>query len=238
MIDIHHHLLYGVDDGPADADTMRRMLETAAQEGVHAVIATPHIAPGVTPFQPEKARDRLLEARRMVAAMGLKLTVWPGSELLYTHQAASHLAQGRIPTLAGSDRVLVEFSQDIRLNALEDALREMLRAGTLPVLAHVERYSCLMQGWQQAAQIRQKHGVLYQVNAHTLLGGGSFWTRRTVRRLLLEGQVDFVASDAHDCVHRPCRMREAHEALTALVGKAYADELTGSLDTVQAFLDR
>ena len=115
MIDIHHHLLYGLDDGPADVETMQQMLKVASGEGVHTLIATPHIAPGIKPFPLDVSYVRLSEAQNICDTLALDIHVLPGAEILYTHQTARYLTEGRIPTLGGTNKVLIEFQENVTL---------------------------------------------------------------------------------------------------------------------------
>ena len=120
FVDIHHHLLFGLDDGPAVKADMERMLAVAWQEGVREIIATPHIAPGIKPFSAEIIRRRTDEAQQACVALGLSLRILPGAEVLYTYQAKRYLAQKRVPTLADTDKLLVEFFPDIRFAELTE----------------------------------------------------------------------------------------------------------------------
>jgi len=225
FIDIHHHVLYGLDDGPPKRADMERMLDAAWREGVRVIIATPHVSPGLAPFSPETIERRAAEAQAYCRAVGYDMRVLPGAEMLYTYQADRYLAQGRIPTLGGSDKLLMEFSLDIRYEALETAVQNVLRSGLVPVLAHIERYPCLMRSGA-AEQLKEDNDVFYQVNADTVLTGAGFRVNRMLKRLLAQELIDFVASDAHDTQRRPCRMSEAYERLVATVGRPYADHLT------------
>lgn len=236
LIDLHHHLLVGVDDGPSQPQTMERMVAIAWQQGVRTLIATPHIAPGVVPFSPEILAQRLEEVKQAIAAQGYFLRLHAGCEMLYTHQAARYVAQGRIPTLAGSNKLLVEFPTAVRFDEIDEAIRTLLHCGLIPVLAHIERYACLMLQPRRCAALKEKYEVLYQINCDAILGRLSPLRGRTVARLLQEGQIDYVASDAHGCEQRPCRMQAAYARLVALVGASGADTLTGNRTTLDHFL--
>ena len=235
MIDIHHHLLYGMDDGPTRLAEMEAMLAAAVREGIRAIIATPHIAPGLTPFAMDRLYLRVAEAQALSDAAGYDLVIWAGSEMLYTYQAERYLAQQRVPTLAGSNRLLMEFSPSIRYAEAAEAVRAVLRCGYQPVLAHIERYPCLMSG-RNAHRLKAGYDVLYQVNADFLLSGQGFFAKRAVRRLLMDGEIAYVASDAHDVDKRACRLGQAYGWLKALVGESGADALTGNRFSAEEFL--
>jgi protein-tyrosine phosphatase len=235
FIDIHHHLLYGLDDGPSDREGTERMLEVACRQGVSAIVVTPHVSPGITPFSPETLSRRMEEAKDICAAAGYDLRIYPGVEMLYTFQAERYLSQQRVPTLAGSNKILIEFSPDTCFDDMEIAVQSVLRSGYYPILAHIERYPDLLHG-RNAERLKANYDVFFQVNCAFVLDGKGFFAKRAIKRLLAQGQIDFIASDAHDVERRPCQMEAAYNALVVQVGERYADDLTGNHMTVEEYL--
>ncbi len=236
MIDIHHHIIYGLDDGPADAETMQRMLQAAASEGVHTLVATPHIAPGIDHFPMNVYYQRLLEAQELCDTLALKLRILAGAEIRYTHQTANHIAEGRIPTLGGTNKILLEFPGNVRFGTIKEAVQTVLSNMAVPVLAHIERYRSLISPVKRAEALKDEFEVYYQINGECILKSPYRRVNRSIRRLLQNGMIDFVASDAHDCDKRRCRMRETHEKLVAVVGREYADKLTGNKSSAEDWL--
>ena len=227
--DIHHHVIYGVDDGAQTRKDSMKMLETAWKQKTRIIVATPHVTPGVSPIPVEKYEERLAELRQCCcdARIGVELKL--GAEILYTDMTCGYLREGCVPTLAGTDYVLVEFMPGVRYDALKSALAGILRAGYLPVVAHVERYACLFTAARRALALKQElKEVLFQMNASTVLGGRGFFGDLHTRRMLDEGLIDIVASDAHNMRERPTRMREAYIALKERFDVEYAASLTGS----------
>ena len=138
------------------------------------------------------------------------------------------LADGGVPTLAGTQYVLVEFMPGVRYDALYKAVEGILRAGYLPIVAHVERYACLAASPKRAIQLKEDlEDVLFQMNASTILGGRGFFSDRHTRHMLDEGLIDIAASDAHDLRVRPTRLREAYAKLKEDYDSVYAANLTG-----------
>lgn len=238
FVDIHHHILYGLDDGPANPEQAEQMLLAAYREGVRTIIATPHIAPGIRPFSCDTLYRQVEATQRRCTALGLDLSILPGAEVLYTCQTERYLAQRRIPTMAGSGKVLVEFPPSVRFDELETAVRTLLRGGYIPILAHIERYPCLMAPGQRAARLKEQYDVQYQINGGLLLRNGHGLAARRIRRLFLTQQIDYVASDAHDCERRACCLNEAYERLVPLAGRPYADHLLGNHETVADFCQK
>jgi protein-tyrosine phosphatase len=223
FVDIHHHLLYGLDDGPAAFDQMAGMLRAACADGISAIIATPHASPGVRPFDGALMERRLNEAREYCRENGLDLTIYPGAEVLYTPMLLNIVSGGNIPTLAGTRYVLVEFAPSAGLDAVESAARALVRSGRVPIFAHVERCRFLTARPERMRLLKAQYGVLFQVNCAALLEGG--WL--SMGRLLREGLIDFAATNAHDTIVRDCRMSNAYRRLERTAGSDCAKALTG-----------
>ena len=188
------------------------MLLTARANGVSTVIATPHIAPGIKPFSIDAFSARLEEARGMIREHHLPMELHLGAEVLFTYQTPRFLSECRLPTLAGSGKLLLEFPQEIDFPKLESAVHMTLRCGYIPVLAHIERYGCLMHGVKNLCRLKEHAEVFYQVNCDSILRWGGCSANRTLRQMLDDGLIDFVASDAHHGLQRSCRMQAAYKA--------------------------
>jgi len=228
--DIHHHLLYGLDDGAQNREMMHAMLERALLEGIGRIVVTPHITPGVHRFRADRFLKAIEEASDYCRDHSLDIELFAGSELLFTNHTCRLLQEGMIPTLAGTDRVLVEFSPDIEYKKLWEALEGLLSAGYLPVVAHVERYECLVQRPKRAYELKEKLDIYFQVNAATVLCRESRAVRRFVRLMMEDELIDAVASDAHNITTRAARMLKAWDVISDVYGTLYADRLfNGSL---------
>lgn len=219
--DIHHHLLYGVDDGPRDEAGMIRMLRRAAQEGIRRIIATPHVSPGVEPCPVEEYQRLIGEANRLSRELDLDLQVDLGAELLYTPQLVRFVAEERVPTLAGSDRVLVEFSPDVKYETIVTTVEQLLGVGYFPVLAHMERYTCLSSSFRRTQALHDHYDVCFQVNTRSIVEGG-FFQRRYVKRMLENKLIDAIATDAHNTRTRPAQMLQAYQLIAQEHGEEYA----------------
>lgn len=226
FVDLHHHLVYGVDDGAQNLEDMQKMILRAQLEGVSDIVCTSHTTPGFEPFPMEKYMAHLEEARAFIAQQGLNMRVHTGCEVLYTEASARLLAERHYPTLAGSDVVLVEFSPDMSFRQLADAAASFGMRGYGVLFAHVERYEAL-RNLKNVQRLRSEFGVHMQMNTNTIIGKKGFFTERWVRHMLEDGHIDCVATDAHNLSYRPCRMKQCHEMLAMKYGSDFADELCG-----------
>lgn len=225
LTDIHQHLLWGIDDGADSTETMYSMLREAQRQGIKTIVATSHARPGLQPFDMGLYTERLTEAQCFCKTEDLGICVLPGAEIAWTHQTPLALRQGRIPTMGGTDYVLLELWRNISWQAAQDAVKQLTRAGYCPVLAHPERYLAFIRSPKKTLQFRNETGALLQLNADTVLSPRNYWERRFTEYLLKEGAVDAIASDAHDCINRPVNMEAAYQWLTIHTDAAYAKEL-------------
>lgn len=225
-MDIHSHFVYGVDDGAQTKSEMEAMLDAAYADGIAFLFSTPHVTPGVYPFDEALYRRHLEEARQYCWEKQYYMRLYSGAEVMYTPAIERYAAQRRLPTLGDTHRVLMEFSPEISYQEMEAAARILEEAGYRLVVAHMERYACLARG-QNARRLKQEHALSYQVNAGSVIGGRGFLQDRRLRGWLQDELIDFVASDAHDCRRRPYQMRAAYQALREQCPRAYARRVTG-----------
>lgn len=227
LIDIHQHLLFGIDDGPNSYAGMQAMLDQAHADGIRLIIATPHAAPGVRPFRWEDYTRALSEANRYCAQKDYPLRVYGGSEVFYTDAAVRLLQDGSIPTMNGTRFVLVEWRSHESFQAIQSALRSLANAGFIPIIAHVERIRCLHGKPELLASLRESFDLRIQVDCDAVLNLRSPLAGWKLRRLFEARLVDYVASDAHDTHTRRIQLGEACHLLQNMYGRSAAVSLTG-----------
>ena len=210
MIDLHCHILPGVDDGAASEEESCMMARMAAESGVTALAATPHCGvPGqFENFADERLMDRFSALERLLEREHVPLRLYTGMEVFVTEQTPRHLREGRLLTLGGSRYLLVEFGFDEEPDFAERMLGELLEAGVVPVVAHPERYHFVQP--QPACLLRwAEMGCALQVNKGSLLGRFGRRAAQAARWCLGEGCVHLLGSDAHSPWRRTPRMEEA-----------------------------
>lgn len=211
LTDMHCHILPGLDDGAQDMDESLDALYDAYQQGITAVIATPHFFPEKYEPAPEQIMQAIDDVRRACREEGINVTIYPGQELMYYNGLVDLLEQKRVLTMAGSRYVLVEFDTGCSWNYLHGALRELRDAGYTPIVAHFERFGCLFEGGH--AEQLKKEGYLIQMNFGRLLEKDTFLKKNKWRRYLQDGVVDYLGSDCHGTHYRPYRVAPAAEWL-------------------------
>lgn len=200
-IDIHAHILPRVDDGAKNEEISLKMLVQCAQCGITEVIATPHYIPWRTNVDPEKIKSLCSELKQKLEIKhGITMDIYPGNEIYYSLKVVEDLKKGKALTLAGSRYVLVEFDPGVSYQTICRAVKDFRDSGYHPIIAHVERYGCMMRP-DRMHELKDM-GVYYQVNVGTLQK--SFFDKgcRFSKRYLKKEMIDFVASDMHDMKER------------------------------------
>jgi protein-tyrosine phosphatase len=223
--DLHQHVLWGLDDGPRTPEEMQALLEQDWKEGIRLVFATTHAYPKERAFDLVRYRERLCEANDYCSGKGWPIILLAGCEIYYCDAVPDHLAAGRLPALGDSRRALIEFHPGVSLSEIGDAADRLYSAGYPPVLAHVERYRCLVRSPERAMEMREEYGLIYQMNCETVLQPRGFRERCFVRRMLAEHAIDAIATDAHDVLRRPVRMQEAYRKIADGQGEDFARQL-------------
>lgn len=223
--DLHHHVIWGMDDGPATPKAMHAMLEAAARSSVGLIAATSHAYPQKKEFDWIRYERRLDEANAYCADMGWNLKLIGGCEILYCDRVPDLLRARRLPMLGDSRYVLLEFYPDTPLYEIGHAADRCYKAGCFPIIAHVERYHALYRTLLNPHKFKEDHGMYYQMNCKTLLEPRGFMERMFVKRMMEEQAIDLLASDAHDTTHRPVRMQQAYAKAKEEYGREYAEEL-------------
>ena len=222
MIDIHCHMLFGVDDGPEKQEESVEMLKEAAAQGVTDIILTPHYRRGMFKFRKEETLARKAQLDAYAKEAGIRLHA--GTEVHVNRDVIEYLEEGKCFTLANSEYVLTEYEYNTEYTYILQMTRELLRHGYIPVIAHVERYGCLVQKPERLEELR-KIGALIQINAGAVVGQDGFLTKQYCKKILKNGWVDIVASDSHGIHKRICYMAKCHEYITRKFGEKLANRL-------------
>jgi protein-tyrosine phosphatase len=190
VIDLHSHLLPGIDDGSRSVEQSVRVLERFAADGLTGVCLTPHLLASKASLGVPESHHRAFEALR--AAAPAEVTLYRGAEVMLDRPLEAQVAEDRRLTLNGSRYILVEFSRLVAAQTVEHALSNVLAIGLVPVLAHPERYKCChplaVRRWKSL-------GALMQVDGPTLLSSRSRGSR--ARELVELGLADIAAGDNH-----------------------------------------
>ena len=226
MIDIHMHLVPGVDDGAMDLEMALVMMIRAKEQGISQIIATPHSE--AFHFSKENVRSVFQKLVSTAARICPDMKLYLGCEVYcetgIMDQVLEALDSGRYPTMNCTKYVLMEFSQWVYLENTIPCVEALVNAGYQPIIAHMERYKYLRGNMDLVDQFREL-GTMIQVNAYSLFDEMDDSIKTWARRLVTERKVDFLGTDAHRTYHRPPSAEYGLNWLYENVEQAYADAI-------------
>lgn len=226
MIDIHTHILPGVDDGARTVSDAIKMIRDSVKSGTREIILTPHCAPsyGFFNFDDETLDDSYVSLYRIVRQEGIPVILHPGMEVLYEgkHELAEQI--DRYFPLCGSRYFLMEYYFDTPAEDFLEGISSVKEFGYVPVIAHPERYECVNRDWELVLEGKRK-GALFQMNKGSISGRHGERARRCSGRLLEADAVDFIASDAHDPRYRNSRLDRVYQFIQEEYGQERAYRL-------------
>jgi protein-tyrosine phosphatase len=234
MIDLHCHMLNGIDDGARDVEESLAMARLFVADGVSVVACTPHILPGRYDNSGLQIRTAVAELQERLAAEGIPLTLVAGADNRIVPDFVAGLRAGRLLTLADTRYVLVEPPHHAAPPRMEEQLVELLAAGFVPVVTHPERLSWLYQAYDEVKELVRR-GVWIQITAASLTGGFGRQACYWATKLLDEGCVHLIATDAHDTSARPPALSAAFSEAATRLGETEATNLV--LTRPQGILD-
>lgn len=225
MIDIHSHILPSLDDGSQSLEQSVAMLRIAQEQGIRAIIATPHYHGPRKSAPPAKVRERIALLQERIISEHMNIALYPGNEIFYHREVEEELEKGQVNTLAGSRYVLVEFHPTEEYSYISAGLNNLCSYGYYPILAHTERYEALFDKKELYHDIKNS-GVKFQINASsvTAKGFGNVYRKRAMQ-LLKEKMADHIATDAHSDNHRAPMILECEKILKKKAGEVYTRKL-------------
>ena len=228
MLDLHVHVLPGIDDGPRNLDDALKLARALVADGIEHVVATPHIYPGVFDNTPHRIAEAFERLQTAVTAEGLALTMTWAAEVRICPEIIDWLEHRRLPLLDGSlvgpSTALIELP-DGQIPVGTDRLAGlMLDRGITPLIAHPERNKAVMEQPSRLETLRRM-GCRFQLTAGSVIGEFGSKAHATARHLLDAGWADVVASDAHNLSGRKPRMSAARQWLQEHYDAALAERL-------------
>lgn len=220
FIDMHSHILPGVDDGAKDVEEMKKMLQIAYDEGIRCIIATPHHHPhrGRAPVETLKKRAAIL--RQAAHEIDDRFRIFLGTEIYFGQDVAQKLKEGKILSMNRREYVLVEFPPSQTYQYIRQGLQQLQFAGYEVILAHVERYHCIVEEPELAEELHDM-GVNLQVNAGSIIGDSGRKIKKFIEGLMDQDLVFCVGTDAHDTKKRPPKMKKAAKHVEKKYGEDY-----------------
>ena len=221
FIDIHCHILPGLDDGPGSVEESLEMVEMATNDGISHIFCTPHVYPGVYDTNTDSIKRALGELKSMMPN-GTKLLF--GGDVRITPDLTERLAKREVPTLNGSPYLLLEFPSQIIPHYISGLIFSLRRNGLIPIVTHPERCAYFARDFSGLTVLREQ-GCLFQLTAMSLLKDVAKEVRKVTFAMIEKGFVDFIASDAHSTGHRAPVLSKAYNEVQRQFGKELAREI-------------
>ncbi len=222
MVDIHTHILPGVDDGAESLEEAVAMVAIAAADGTSAMVATPHCN-ALYPFMREK-NEKLLAELRDAVGVRMELALGCDFHLSYENLQAV-LAGDRSHTVNRGPYLLIELADYALPPQVAESLHQLRVQGLVPIITHPERNPLLQRRGMKLLRQLIAMGCPLQITGGSLLGQFGEAAKRMAQELLENEMVHVVASDAHDAKNRPPRLSEAYAAVAKGCGVARAQAL-------------
>ncbi len=219
MIDLHSHILPGIDDGSPSMKESVNMCRIAFEDGIRTVVATPHYKPGFI----ENSRNKILRAVKElngeISKKGIDLEILPGCEALAFPELPELIKAGEIVTLNNSGKyLLLELPcQGVEVDSIKELIFKLEVINVIPIIAHPERYVFV----QKEPEIMREFvnlGALGQITSSSLCSGRGSSSGKTAGYFLERGLAHIIASDAHNCTSRKPALKEAFQLAQELVG--------------------
>ncbi|MFH1991804.1 MAG: CpsB/CapC family capsule biosynthesis tyrosine phosphatase [Pseudomonadota bacterium] len=229
MIDIHCHILPGLDDGPESLGEALDMSRAAATDGVKVIVAAPHFKPGAYEFTGPGILESINTLEVALKNAGIDIRIVPGAEVTVSPEMPKYLKQQRHLTINSNGRYfLAEFSPHSVPANWDTFLLSLLRSGLAPIIAHPERNFWFMHHPEALAAAVQS-GILVQITAMSITGAFGVAARDFSAYLLRHNLVHAIASDGHCADFRPPRLAEAVGLAADIIGPERANALVTSI---------
>lgn len=223
-VDIHTHILPGVDDGAEDMSQALAMVRMAYKNGTRTLFLTPHYRGRYKKNDPQRLSETFDFFCEMVKQELPGMKLYLGNEIYYEQEAPDRLSAKRILSMNGSRYCLLEFQPGSLRSQIVIGVSEMVRNGFVPIIAHAERYAIFRKDKTLVDEVLEI-GALIQLNADSIMGKHGLGVLMFCKKLLKEQKAHFVASDAHNEKDRPPLLRDCWWKVYKLCGKEYAVKL-------------
>ena len=236
MIDLHCHILPGLDDGSERLEESIEMARAAEEDGIEKIVATPHLFRDNLDYEDlsiiEEKKDELNQALR---TNNIKVEILAGAEVNISHHLLEQIRENRsYLTLHQSSYMFVEFPPDHVFSGVKELFFELMSEGITPIIAHPERNSVFIHHPGSLYELLQM-GALAQANSGSFLGSYGSTVESAVLRLLQLNMIQFIGSDGHNSRSKAPRLSEAVKIAASLIGEERAKALVK--ENPQAVLD-
>ncbi len=222
FIDIHCHILPGLDDGSPDIEQTIEMLRIARDDGIKSIVASPHVMNGLY----VNSREEICRQIAFVKSRANGVALYPGADVHISRDILENARKGALPLINDKNYLLLELPSFVLppLAELDKIIAGLRLMGVIPVITHPERNLAILED----ASILQRFlnlGARFQMTAASITGKFGSRVQKACFRMLKKGQIHAVATDAHDVKKRPPVLSEAHSWIARRFGPSMAEKL-------------
>lgn len=226
MIDLHCHLLPGIDDGAKDMNEALEMMRVAQWEGIRTIVCTPHFYEGLMTPRTDLIYERFLDLRQKAEANSIDIELILGQEVFLTPEVPENIKNGRVLKInQNTPYLLVEFPHGEVPRYAKEIIFNLLVEGIVPILAHPERNMSILKNPNLLKDLIDR-GVLVQLNASSLTGLYGQWVAEGAKTLVKHKMVHLLGTDAHSLGKRGPYMKRATYMIEDMGGKRLVRQLT------------
>lgn len=223
MIDIHSHILPGLDDGPGTLSQSVEIIKRAQSQGITTLFATPHSMDGVYQCAPREIINKCALLTTELEKNKIPVQVLPGAEIRLTHDTVSLYDQGCLMTLNNrGTHILLELPPMFIMEGVVRIIGQLAQRGVVTIIAHPERNRAIMKKLNIISGLIYE-GALMQITATSLMGGFGKSIMRICEKMIIKDAVSFIGSDIHP--GRKFNMLEAYQKTQRLVGEKAAETI-------------
>ncbi|MDY3006745.1 CpsB/CapC family capsule biosynthesis tyrosine phosphatase [Anaerococcus porci] len=212
MIDIHNHIVYGVDDGSKSLDESLKMVDIFMENGFTDIIATSHYDPGRYMVKASEINDKVKVLNEEVKKRGLDFKIYKGHEIQIQPDSLKKIKEGKLLKLNDSRYILLELSFLNKPTFLKDLIYNIELEGLIPIIAHAERYPYVEKNIDYLLEFI-KMGALIQANYSSIRSH-----RDTLTELLMRNMVHILATDSHQAVWRSPNIGDYKKEIADIIG--------------------
>jgi len=224
MIDLHSHILFGIDDGAKDINLSLEMARLAVADGTTHIACTPHIMPSVYENTPAIISSRMTELQNALNNEKIPLKLIVGADAHLCFDMVEKLQAKAIPTLANTKYFLFEPPHRVLPPNITAFGKKIINSGYIPILTHPERLTWIETHYENICEL-DEIGMVIQITAASITGQFGSRAKYWAERMLDEGRVDIIASDAHDTKYRPPGLSKAKLEVTQRLSNEAANRI-------------
>ena len=225
MIDVHCHILPGIDDGSRSIEESMEMIKEAYEAGFTNIISTSHYIEESYNV-PKARRQELIDMlNSKIEQEGMQIKIYNGAEAYITPNLAELIKAEELPTMNGTKYLLMELPMHNQILNLESIVSKVINQGITLIIAHPERYDIVQKNYKVLNELADM-GVLFQANYGSCIGQYGKEAEKTLKKLLKANRISFFGTDCHRAGSVYEKMPEILKKLEKMIGKEKLEELT------------